>query len=754
MNARTQFRRAALALVLLSIAAFSASQRDGWTLAIGGSLAIAAVLVTEGPGRRSLPAMAVRLGVLAAIAWGGMRFAGRPSAEEAPRVVGGVVLGVLLLKLWERKAPEDWRQVMALSIVLVVAAALASAEFVVGALVVAYAATTVGATMLYQLHASEERAAAERRAAAPPGGMPAAAGVPHGSRPSRDLRRLAVAGIAIGAAISAAVFLAFPRDTAAGAGGAAARTSGFRPEVRLWESGRTSMSSRIAMTVQLLDPRGAPGELARPLRVRGAVLDRYSPESGQWRGSGGRRSDRLVQTDESGGFRWFAAEAADERSNVWTQVVEMRSLASDHVFSAWLPLAVECDEPRTFAISPRTAEIRDAGSGISGRPARYRIRMQAYPSNRVARAVAGAQPPREASFPVPQVRGIAERIIAANPLAELPSEAEAASDPELRWLRSRRLASLFRDHLSGESFRYSTDLSGFRRSGGEDAVVLFLERYRFGHCEHFASAMAALCLSMGVEARVVTGYMTTEYDGAAERYVLRESAAHAWAEVRTGEWQWMTFDPSPIEELLELQRANRTWMDSFRWALDPVEFAWNSRFAAFDGRAQAELGERVATGARGAGEWVGARAEELVEDATRWLRIGGERAAWVASVAVAVSVAAVAGFVVLRRSRRAAARLAARTGSLADRIALGRDASFYLDALDALARAGIGKPAWRTPMAHADAVRAERPAAGDAFAAVVARLYEIRYAGARPTRAERSADGELVRRLREALAHG
>jgi hypothetical protein len=57
-------------------------------------------------------------------------------------------------------------------------------------------------------------------------------------------------------------------------------------------------------------------------------------------------------------------------------------------------------------------------------------------------------------------------------------------------------------------------------------------------------------------------------------------------------------------------------------------------------------------------------------------------------------------------------------------------------------------------MAHADAVRADRPAAGDAFAAVVARLYEIRYAGARPTRAERSADGELVRRLREALAHG
>jgi transglutaminase-like putative cysteine protease len=643
---------------------------------------------------------------------------------------------------------------MVLSMVLVVASALASAELIVGALVVAYAGATVAATMLYQLYAGEEAAAVERLAAAPPGSAPGAPGSAHGPRAARHLGRLALAGMALGTALSALVFLVFPRDQGPGDAGGAGRVSGFRPEVSLWESGRISLSSRVAMTVRLLDPRGTPAELVRPLRMRGAVLSRYAPDVSQWRGARSRGDTRVTVEGDPGAFSWFAPEASEERSNVWTQVVEMRSLASEHVFSAWLPLGIAGDDRRSFAFSPRTAELRDGDGGFRGRPRRYSIRMQAYPSPKVARAVCGAMPPREVSFPVPGVRAIAEAIVAANPQAEIPTEGQAAADPEQRWTRNRRLATLFRDHLSGDRFRYSTDLSGFRRTGDEDPVVLFLERYRFGHCEHFASALAALCQSMGVEARVVTGYMTTEYDGTADRYVFRESGAHAWVEVRIGEWQWGTYDPSPMDELLEIQRANRTWMDSFRWALDPVEFAWNSRFASFDGRAQAELGNRVATGARGAGEWVGAKAEELVQGVNRWFQLGRAATAWLVSVALAVAVGAAAAWAVGRRARRAAEALGAGADGLAARVALGRDAAFYLDALDALARAGLGKPAWRTPMLHAEALRAERPAAADAFAEVVGRLYAIRYAGARPTREERAADAELVRRLRAALGHG
>lgn len=42
MNAALLFRRAAIVLVLVSVAAFAASQRSGWVLVAGGVLAVAA----------------------------------------------------------------------------------------------------------------------------------------------------------------------------------------------------------------------------------------------------------------------------------------------------------------------------------------------------------------------------------------------------------------------------------------------------------------------------------------------------------------------------------------------------------------------------------------------------------------------------------------------------------------------------------------------------------------------------------------
>ena len=56
MNAALLFRRAAIVLVLVSVAAFAASQRSGWVLVAGGVLAVAAARLTDGPRRRALPA--------------------------------------------------------------------------------------------------------------------------------------------------------------------------------------------------------------------------------------------------------------------------------------------------------------------------------------------------------------------------------------------------------------------------------------------------------------------------------------------------------------------------------------------------------------------------------------------------------------------------------------------------------------------------------------------------------------------------
>jgi hypothetical protein len=121
---------------------------------------------------------------------------------------------------------------------------------------------------------------------------------------------------------------------------------------------------------------------------------------------------------------------------------------------------------------------------------------------------------------------------------------------------------------------------------------------------------------------------------------------------------------------------------------------------------------------------------------------------------VTLAIAAVAAWVVGRRLRRVGEELGAGGESLVDRLALGRDAAFYLDSLDVLRRAGAGKPRGRTPRVHAEDLRTRNPAAGEAFSAIVGLFYEIRYGGRACSRAERVAADAMVDRLRSALGRG
>ncbi len=79
---------------------------------------------------------------------------------------------------------------------------------------------------------------------------------------------------------------------------------------------------------------------------------------------------------------------------------------------------------------------------------------------------------------------------------------------------------------------------------GTDAVDDFLFGSRRGFCEQIASAMAVLLRSLGVPARVATGYVPGGRDEVAGVWISRESDAHAWVEVRFPSAGWVAFDPT------------------------------------------------------------------------------------------------------------------------------------------------------------------------------------------------------------------
>lgn len=78
---------------------------------------------------------------------------------------------------------------------------------------------------------------------------------------------------------------------------------------------------------------------------------------------------------------------------------------------------------------------------------------------------------------------------------------------------------------------------------GWDSVDHFLFESQLGFCEHFAAAEVVLLRSLGIPARLVTGFAYGEPTGDGYR-LMRGANLHAWTEVWFPEVGWVSFDPT------------------------------------------------------------------------------------------------------------------------------------------------------------------------------------------------------------------
>jgi protein-glutamine gamma-glutamyltransferase len=65
-----------------------------------------------------------------------------------------------------------------------------------------------------------------------------------------------------------------------------------------------------------------------------------------------------------------------------------------------------------------------------------------------------------------------------------------------------------------------------------------------GFCEHIASSFVILMRALGIPARIVTGYQGGERNALDNFWVVRQSDAHAWAEVWLTDQGWVRVDPT------------------------------------------------------------------------------------------------------------------------------------------------------------------------------------------------------------------
>ncbi len=83
----------------------------------------------------------------------------------------------------------------------------------------------------------------------------------------------------------------------------------------------------------------------------------------------------------------------------------------------------------------------------------------------------------------------------------------------------------------------------------------FLFRDRIGYCQQFSGAMALMLRSLGIPARVATGFSPGIPNPKTSGVVVRDLDAHSWVEVYFNDIGWVPFDPTPAASPAAAQSA-------------------------------------------------------------------------------------------------------------------------------------------------------------------------------------------------------
>lgn len=141
---------------------------------------------------------------------------------------------------------------------------------------------------------------------------------------------------------------------------------------------------------------------------------------------------------------------------------------------------------------------------------------------------------------------------------------------------------------------------------GKNPVDDFLFNTKRGFCEHYATSFVYLMRAAGVPARIVTGYQGGEFNPNGNYLIVRQSDAHAWAEVWMAGKGWIRVDPtaavsperiefgisealSNADELPLMARKDYPWLKKAYLNWDGVNNGWNQWVLGYDDKKQLDF---------------------------------------------------------------------------------------------------------------------------------------------------------------------
>jgi transglutaminase-like putative cysteine protease len=428
------------------------------------------------------------------------------------------LLILMVIKLFNLQLRRDYLHLYAISLMAILASASVTTDLWYLPIFLAYLLTGVWTLILFQLTKKSEDA---------PG--PAAVsfirqGPPESS--SRVTPQLFWLGNGLASAafvLTIVIFFAIPRVSVGlyqKGFGENIRTSGFSDTVNLGAIGPIKRDPSVVMRVELTD---GIAQAAGRFYVRGMAFDRYDGRS--WTNQLNFRRVLGEYTPGTFTVRQNRLSPPSHLAPTFRQNILLESLDTPVLFAA----------PFAETVSGRFPTVQSDPTGALYLPFPSSSRIEYSVISRSNPVLPADFEPHAVSYPESFSRHYLQLPLQSERITALAREIA-----ETKRTTYEKVIAI-QEHLT-RNFRYSLDAPLAEQS---HPLEEFLFNRKTGYCEHYATAMVIMLRTIGIPARLVTGFLTSEWNEYGNYYLVRQQDAHAWVEAHLPHSGWVMMDPTP-----------------------------------------------------------------------------------------------------------------------------------------------------------------------------------------------------------------
>jgi transglutaminase-like putative cysteine protease len=291
-----------------------------------------------------------------------------------------------------------------------------------------------------------------------------------------------------------------------------------------------------------------------------------------------------------------------------------------------------------------------------------------------------------------------------------------------------------------ENYRYSLEADTATLS---HPLEEFLFTRKTGYCEHYATAMVVMLRTVGIPARLVTGFLATEWNEYGGYFTVRQRDAHAWVEVYFPHSGWITMDPTPS---VSAAAVTSRW-ESIRRFEESVRLQWDRLFIRYSAKDQLAVVHGVREGGGALREkmsrWVSSVTVSIGQTLNRLTQMARTFRPGMLGLVTGVIVVGLASVLLMLRDRIglwASTHLPTSHPQLVI-------VQLYTRMLRTVERHGVSKPSTATPNEFVRLVEQEWKAGGPMVADVTALYHQGRFSRTPLTPDELSRAAQQVARL-------